>query len=128
MWLVCRPEGDLAMAVAGQAVTLTLSDDIDASRGDVISDGTSPAAVADRFATRLVWVGPDPQVPGRSYPIKLATTIGAATIETGLSVVDLETNRLNGCCVPDCERHRRSHDPYRSPQRGGPLRGLPRHR
>jgi sulfate adenylyltransferase large subunit len=93
---IVTAEGDLAMAVAGQAVTLTLSDDIDASRGDVISDGASPAAVADRFTTRLVWVGPDPEVPGRSYLIKLATTIGTATIETGLCVVDLETNRSMG--------------------------------
>jgi sulfate adenylyltransferase large subunit len=50
---VVTAEGDLAMAVAGQAVTLTLSNDIDASRGDVISDGTSPCRGPVRHSTGL---------------------------------------------------------------------------
>jgi sulfate adenylyltransferase large subunit len=90
---IVTAEGGLAHAVAGQAVTLTLSDDVDVSRGDVISDGALPPAVADRFEARLVWIGPDDLVPGRSYLLKLATGIATATIERPLRVVDLETNR-----------------------------------
>jgi sulfate adenylyltransferase large subunit len=84
--------GDLADAFAGQAVTLTLSDDIDVSRGDVIADRDLPPTIADRFDARLVWIGPDASVPGRTYQIKLATTTATATMEPPLRVVDLETN------------------------------------
>jgi bifunctional enzyme CysN/CysC len=90
---IVTDEGGLAHAAAGQAVTLTLSDNIDVSRGDVISDCALPPAVADRFEARLVWIGPDDLVPGRSYLVKLATVTATATIERPLRVVDLESNR-----------------------------------
>jgi sulfate adenylyltransferase large subunit len=90
---IVTADGDLTHALACQSVTLTLSDDIDVSRGDVISDSASPPAVADRFDARLVWIGPDALVPGRPYLIKLATVSATATIEPPLHVVDLETNR-----------------------------------
>jgi sulfate adenylyltransferase large subunit len=90
---IVTADGDLAQARAGQAVTLTLSDDIDVSRGDVIADCDLPPAVADRFDARLVWIGPDALVPSRSYHMKLATMTATATIEQPLRVIDLETNR-----------------------------------
>jgi sulfate adenylyltransferase large subunit len=90
---IVTADGDLAHALTGQAVTLTLSDDIDVSRGDVISDCALPPAAADRFDARLVWLGPDALAPGRSYLMKLATVTATATIEQPLCVVDLETNR-----------------------------------
>jgi sulfate adenylyltransferase subunit 1 (EFTu-like GTPase family)/uncharacterized membrane protein len=90
---IVAAEGELAHAVAGQAITLTLTDDIDVSRGDVISDCAVSPAVADRFDARLIWIGPDALLPGRSYLVKLATTTATATIEQPLRVVDLETNR-----------------------------------
>jgi sulfate adenylyltransferase subunit 1 (EFTu-like GTPase family) len=89
---IVTADDDLAHARAGQAVTLTLSDDIDVSRGDVLSDSDMPATVADRFGTRLVWIGPHPLVPGRSYLLKLATATAVATFENALRVVELETN------------------------------------
>jgi sulfate adenylyltransferase subunit 1 (EFTu-like GTPase family) len=52
-----------------------------------------PPAVADRFNARLVWIGPDALVPGRSYVIKLAAVSATATIERPLRVIDLGTNR-----------------------------------
>jgi sulfate adenylyltransferase large subunit len=63
---IVTADGDLVHARAGQAVTLTLSDDIDVSRGDMIADCNLPPTVADRFDARLVWIGPDALVPGRS--------------------------------------------------------------
>jgi len=90
---IVTADGDLARASAGQAVTLTLSDDIDVSRGDVLSDSDMPATVADRFGTRVVWIGPGPFVPGRSYLLKLATASAVATFEKPLRVVELETDR-----------------------------------
>jgi sulfate adenylyltransferase large subunit len=90
---IVTADGNLAHAIAGQAVTLTLSDDVDASRGDVIADCESPASVADRFDARLVWIGPDALAPGRSYVMKVATAAATATVEQPVRVVDLESNR-----------------------------------
>jgi sulfate adenylyltransferase subunit 1 (EFTu-like GTPase family)/uncharacterized membrane protein len=90
---IVTADGDLARARAGQAVTLTLSDDIDVSRGDVISDCALPPTVAECFDARLVWIGPDALVAGRPYEMKLATTTATAIIEKPLRVVDLATNR-----------------------------------
>jgi sulfate adenylyltransferase large subunit len=90
---IVTADGDLVRALAGQAVTLTLSNDIDVSRGDIISDCTSPPTVTDEFNARLVWIGPDALVPDRSYLMKLATGTATATVERPIGVVDLQTNR-----------------------------------
>jgi sulfate adenylyltransferase large subunit len=90
---IVTADGDLANAGAGQAVTLTLSDDIDVSRGDVISDCVFPPPIADRFDARLVWIGPDALEAGSSYLMKLATATATATIEQPLGLVDLNSNR-----------------------------------
>jgi bifunctional enzyme CysN/CysC len=75
--LVAR-DGDLEAAVAGQSITVTLSDEIDVSRGDVLAAADSPPGVADQFETQLVWMSEQPMVPGRHYLLKLgARTVGA---------------------------------------------------
>lgn len=71
--------GDLPIARTGQSVTLTLNDEIDISRGDVIASADRPAEVADQFEATLVWMSDEPMLPGRPYLIKLgASTIGGA--------------------------------------------------
>jgi bifunctional enzyme CysN/CysC len=71
--------GDLAHAVTGQSVTLTLSDEIDISRGDVIAAADAPPAVADQFEVTLVWMSEEAMLPSRPYLIKLgASSIGGA--------------------------------------------------
>ena len=60
-------DGPLARASAGDAVTLTLEDEIDVSRGDMLVHPQSPSEFADQFAAHLVWMKEDPLVPGRSY-------------------------------------------------------------
>jgi sulfate adenylyltransferase large subunit len=90
---IVTADGDLAHARAGQAVTLTLSHDIDVSRGDIISDSELPPTVADRFDSRLVWIGPGALVPSRPYLMKLAAMTATATIEQPIRVIDLESNR-----------------------------------
>ena len=72
--------GDLAQAVSGQSVTLTLADEIDISRGDVISTVEAPAEVADQFETTLVWMHDEPMLPGRPYLLKIGAKTVAATI------------------------------------------------
>ena len=70
-------DGDLDEAIAGQSVTITLTDEIDASRGDVICAGESPAEVADQFEAHVVWMHEDEMLPGRSYLMKVGTrTVG----------------------------------------------------
>ncbi|MDB5447106.1 MAG: sulfate adenylate transferase, subunit 1/adenylylsulfate kinase cysN/C [Phenylobacterium sp.] len=74
--------GDLAEAVAGQSVTLTLSDEIDVSRGDVLAAAGSPPEVADQFEATIVWFDDEPLLPGRPYLLKLGTrTVSAQVTE-----------------------------------------------
>jgi bifunctional enzyme CysN/CysC len=72
--------GDLPLAVAGQSITLTLADEIDVSRGDVISAAAEPAEVADQFECTLVWMAEEPMFPGRGYLLKLGARTTNATI------------------------------------------------
>ncbi len=74
--------GDLPEAVAGQSVTLTLADEIDVSRGDVLAASGSPPAVADQFEATIVWFDDEAMLPGRPYLLKLgARTVSAQVAE-----------------------------------------------
>ncbi|WP_308908986.1 sulfate adenylyltransferase subunit CysN [Pseudokordiimonas caeni] len=64
--------GDLDEAVAGEAVTLTLTDEVDASRGDVIVGKDHPAEVTDQIEAKIIWMSDEPMLPGRPYLIKTA--------------------------------------------------------
>jgi bifunctional enzyme CysN/CysC len=75
-------DGDLDTAITGQAVTLTLEDEIDISRGDVIAAASSPAQVADQFTAHVLWMGEHALLPGRPYWLKIgARTVGASVTE-----------------------------------------------
>jgi len=79
---IVTADGDLAQAGTGRPVTLTLSDEIDASRGDVIAGAFDAPEVADQFATHLLWLGEQPLLPGRPYWLKIAgRTVGAQVTE-----------------------------------------------
>jgi bifunctional enzyme CysN/CysC len=68
-------DGELTRAEAGQSVTVTLTDEVDVSRGDVLADATEPAAVADQFEADVVWMSEQEMLPGRSYLIKIGTQL-----------------------------------------------------
>ena len=72
--------GDLQRAVAGQSVTIALSDEIDVSRGDVLVDANSPPQVADQFEATLIGLTEAAILPGRSYLMKLGTKVVTATV------------------------------------------------
>jgi len=74
-------DGDLEQAVAGQSVTLTFTQEVDCSRGDVIADASDPPQAADQFEVTLVWMDDEPLVAGRGYWIKLGTQQATATIQ-----------------------------------------------
>jgi bifunctional enzyme CysN/CysC len=73
-------DGDLEQAVAGQSVTLTFSDEIDCSRGDVVTVADAPTEVADQFEATLVWMDDHEMLPGRPYLLKIGTSTVTATI------------------------------------------------
>ena len=73
-------DGDLEEAVAGQAVTLALADEIDASRGDMIVGAEAPAGVADQFEATVVWMADDPMYRGRNYLMRVGSQLATATI------------------------------------------------
>jgi bifunctional enzyme CysN/CysC len=83
--------GDWPQAVAGQSVTLTLEDEIDISRGDVISAADAPAEVADQFECTLVWMADEPMLPGRQYLLKIGTRTVSATVTEPKYKVNVNT-------------------------------------
>jgi len=84
-------DGDLPYATAGQSITITLEDEIDCSRGDVICGADSPAEVSDQFETTIVWMHDAPMLPGRSYLLKIGTKTVTASITTLKHKVNVNT-------------------------------------
>jgi bifunctional enzyme CysN/CysC len=77
---IVTADGDLDQAVAGQAVTLTLADEVDVSRGDVIVAAEAPPEVADQFECTIVWMADEPLLPGRQYLLKIGARTAVATV------------------------------------------------
>jgi bifunctional enzyme CysN/CysC len=88
---IVTADRDLDEAVAGESVTLTLGDELDVSRGDVIASAGNPPEVADQFECHLVWMHEQPMLPGRSYLMKLATVTAAATVSQPKYTVNVNT-------------------------------------
>ncbi|MEP6012252.1 MAG: adenylyl-sulfate kinase, partial [Parasphingorhabdus sp.] len=74
--------GTLDEAVAGESVTITLEDEVDCSRGDVIATADDPPEVSDQFESTIVWMSDEALKPGRGYWLKLGSqTVGASVQE-----------------------------------------------
>jgi bifunctional enzyme CysN/CysC len=73
-------DGDLQEAAAGQAVTLTFSEEIDITRGDVIAADDARCAIADQFSAHVVWMSEQPMLPERSYLLQTGTALVPAQI------------------------------------------------
>ncbi|WP_294212451.1 sulfate adenylyltransferase subunit CysN [uncultured Sphingomonas sp.] len=83
--------GDLEQAQAGQSVTLTLADEVDCSRGDMIAAAGDPPEVADEFEATVVWMADEAMLPGRSYALQLGTQTASATLRTPKYQVNVNT-------------------------------------
>ena len=102
-------DGQLPQAVAGQSVTLTLADEVDCSRGDVIAIASDPPEAADQFEATLVWMGEEALIPGRAYWLKLGTQTVSASVAAPKYEIDVnslehlaaETLALNGIGVAE---------------------------
>ena len=84
-------DGDLDVAVAGQSVTLTLADEVDCSRGDVIAAADSPPQSADQFEATIVWMADEELLPGRGYWLKLGTQTVSAKIHQPKYQINVNT-------------------------------------
>jgi len=84
-------DGELEQATPGEAVTLTLEDEIDVSRGDMLVHADSRPRIADSFEAMLVWMGEDPMLPGKKYDIKRATSYVPGSIASISHKVDVNT-------------------------------------
>ena len=83
--------GELDEAVAGQSITITLEEEIDCSRGDVLATADDPPQVADQFETTIVWMDDEPLVVGRGYWLKLGTQMVSVTIAEPKYEIDVNT-------------------------------------
>jgi bifunctional enzyme CysN/CysC len=82
----------LERAEAGDAVTITLADDIDVSRGDIFAKPASEPEVADQFAAHLIWMDQEPLLPGRSYALRVGTQSNASGSITSIKYkIDVNT-------------------------------------
>jgi bifunctional enzyme CysN/CysC len=84
-------DGDKDEAVAGESVTVTLADDVDCSRGDVIAAADAPPQAADQFQATIVWMDQAELLPGRGYWLKLGTQTVTATIQPPKHLVCVNT-------------------------------------
>ena len=84
-------EGELEQAGPGQAITLTLEDEIDVSRGDMLVHADNRPQVTDSFEAMLVWMGEEPMLPGKKYDIKRATSYVPGSIPSIVHRVDVNT-------------------------------------
>jgi bifunctional enzyme CysN/CysC len=84
-------DGDLESAVAEQSIQLTLNDEIDVSRGDLICPVDAPAGLSDGFEATIVWMTDEPMLPGRAYRMKIGPTTVTATPSGVKYKVDVNT-------------------------------------
>jgi len=83
--------GDRDAAVAGESVTLTLADEVDVARGDLLSPPESRPQIADQMAAHILWMAEDPMLPARSYLMKIGHTTVPAQITEIKHRLDVNT-------------------------------------
>ena len=91
---VINPQGESNVAREGEAVTVTLTDEVDVSRGDVIAVADHPPEVADQFASHVLWMADAPLLPGRGYWLKIGSQTVGAQITEIKHRVDINSQKL----------------------------------
>jgi sulfate adenylyltransferase large subunit len=90
---IVTASGENARGDAGQSVTLTLTDDIDVSRGDMIVGVQAPTMVTDRIEARVFWMGQGTLSPGNRYRIKVSTASAAATVAGPVRLIEFGNDK-----------------------------------
>ncbi|MBW8270697.1 sulfate adenylyltransferase subunit CysN [Caldovatus aquaticus] len=88
---IVTADGDLDRAAAGQAVTLTLADEIDIARGDLLVHAAARPEMADQFAARLLWLDEEPLLPGRTYLMRIGHLWTQASVTAIRHRLDVNT-------------------------------------
>jgi bifunctional enzyme CysN/CysC len=88
---IITADGELEKAIAGDAITLTFTDDVDVARGDILASVTDRPQVADQFAAHLIWMSDEKLLPGRSYLLKIGTRTLPATVTELKHRLDVNT-------------------------------------
>jgi len=88
---IVTADGDLPEARAGDAVTITLTDEVDIARGDVLARAEDRPEVVDQFAAHILWMAEDAMLPGRSYLMRMGTRYIPARITSLKHKVDVNT-------------------------------------
>jgi bifunctional enzyme CysN/CysC len=94
---IVTADGDLDSAQAGDAVTLVLDREVDASRGDILSLADQPVEMTDQFEATLVWLHDEPGHMGRTYELKLANQWSSASLTSLKYRVDVNTQAHESC-------------------------------
>ena len=89
---VITPEGNADLCFVGQSVTLKFSDEIDCSRGNILTAVKTPLEFADQFETTIIWMNEDALLPGRSYYLKIGTSEVSASLAQPKYKINVETN------------------------------------
>jgi bifunctional enzyme CysN/CysC len=118
---IVTPQGARPEATAGEAVTLTLEDEIDISRGDLLAPPDARPEVSDQFAAHVIWMHEEPLIPGRPYLVKIGAATVTATVTEIKHKVDInsfqklagKTLALNEIGLVNVETHEPiAFDPY----------------
>jgi len=88
---IVTKDGDLEQAVAGQSITLTLGDEVDVSRGDMLAAADAPPGIADQFEAVVIWMDEHQMLPGRPYLLKIGAKTVGVTIATPKYKVNVDT-------------------------------------
>jgi bifunctional enzyme CysN/CysC len=104
---IVSAKGDLSEAHAGYAVSLTLTDEIDIARGDLLTHPGETPSVADQFCANVLWTDTEPMLPGRSYVMRIGSQWTPASISLIKHKIDVHDLRpiaarklaLNEICV-----------------------------
>lgn len=88
--IVVHPN-DIDVAEAGQSITLCLRDEIDISRGNILTAENDPVEISDQFEAHILWMDDAPMLPGRPYGFKLATQNAGVTINSPKHKINVNT-------------------------------------
>ena len=89
---IISPNGSVEKSLPGQSITITFKDEIDCSRGNIISSVRSPLEISDQFEATIVWMHETSLVPGRSYHLKIGSAELQATCSKPKYKINIETN------------------------------------
>ena len=96
---IVTADGDLPAAYPGDAITLTLADEVDIARGDVLARSDSRPEVVDQFAAHILWMAEEPMFPGRSYLLRIGTKYVPARVTTLKHKVDVNNLEHMQSCL-----------------------------